>query len=73
MRDQFGARVMFPSRSGDDDPEVVTIIGRKEKVEGAKNHLEKLIKELVRLVCVHVCVCVNGGSRSVCKCSGIAW
>ena len=38
---------MFPQRSGDDDPEVVTIIGRKEKVEGAKSHLEKLIKELV--------------------------
>ena len=39
---------MFPQRSGDDDPEVVTIIGRKEKVEAAKNHLEKLIKDLVR-------------------------
>ena len=40
---------MFPNRSGDDDPEVVTIIGRKEKAEAAKNHLQKLIKDLVRL------------------------
>ena len=40
---------MFPNRSSDDDPEVVTIIGRKEKAEAAKNHLEKLIKDLVRL------------------------
>ena len=38
---------MFPNRSGDDDPEVITIIGRKEKAEAAKNHLEKLIKDLV--------------------------
>ena len=56
VRDQFGARVMFPNRSGDDDPEVVTIIGRKEKVYAAKNHLEKLIKDLVRgFKCVCLC------------------
>ena len=48
MRDQFGARVIFPQKSGEEDVELVLIIGRKEKVEAAKAHLEKLIKELVR-------------------------
>ena len=53
---------MFPNRSSDDDPEVVTIIGRKEKAEAAKNHLEKLIKELVRLslcVCIYIMCCLS--------------
>jgi hypothetical protein len=47
---------MFPNRSSDDDPEVITIIGRKEKADAAKSHLEKLIKDLVRLS-VYICVC----------------
>ena len=47
MRDQFGARVIFPQKSSDDEAEVVMIIGRKEKAEAAKKHLESLIKELV--------------------------
>lgn len=50
VRDQFGARVMFPHKSSEDDSEVVTIIGRKEKAEAAKQHLLKLIKELVSFI-----------------------
>ena len=49
VRDQFGARVIFPHKSSDDDSEMVMIIGRKEKAEAAKEHLEKLIKDLVSL------------------------
>ncbi len=48
VRDQFGAHVIFPQKSSDDDSETVTIIGPKEKAEAAKAHLEKLIKDLVR-------------------------
>ena len=48
VRDKFGARIIFPQKSGEDDSEMVMIIGRKEKVEAAKAHLEKLIKDLVR-------------------------
>ena len=47
VRDQFGARIIFPQKSGEDDSEMVMIIGRKEKVEAAKAHLQKLIKDLV--------------------------
>ncbi len=48
VRDKFGARVLFPQKSSEEDSEMVMIIGRKEKAEAAKAHLEKLIKELVR-------------------------
>ena len=47
MRDQFGARILFPQKSSDDDKEVVMIIGRQEKAEAAKEHLQKLIRDLV--------------------------
>lgn len=47
VRDRFGARVIFPHKSSDDDAESVIIIGRKEKAEAAKEHLLKLIKDLV--------------------------
>ena len=39
--------MIFPQRSSDDDAETITIIGKKEKAEAAKDHLQKLIKELV--------------------------
>ena len=47
VRDQFGARVIFPQKSSDDDTDTITIIGRKEKAEAARDHLLKLIKDLV--------------------------
>ena len=47
VRDQFGARIMFPQKSSDEEPELVTIIGTKEKAEAARQHLQKLIKDLV--------------------------
>jgi dihydroxyacetone kinase-like predicted kinase len=50
VRDQFGARVIFPQRDSDDDAETITIIGKKEKTEAAKEHLQKLIKELDNIV-----------------------
>ena len=40
---------MFPQKSTEEDSEVVTIIGRKEKAEAAKDHLLKLIQDLVCL------------------------
>ena len=46
VRDKFGARVIFPA-SGDEQPDVVTIIGKKESVEQAKEHILEQIKELV--------------------------
>jgi predicted PilT family ATPase len=50
VRDQFGARVIFPQRNSDDDAETITIMGKKEKAEAAKDHLQKLIKELDNIV-----------------------
>ena len=47
VRDKFGARVIFPQKSSDDDAEAITIIGKKEQVEAARDHLRKLIKDLV--------------------------
>lgn len=38
---------MFPQRNSDDDAETITIIGKKEKADAAKEHLLKLVKELV--------------------------
>jgi len=37
---------MFPTKASGDDSEVITIIGRKEKVEAAKKHMEEMIKDL---------------------------
>ena len=56
MRDQFGARVIFPQKGTDDDPETIMVIGQKAKAEETKAHLEKLIKDLV---CVGVWVGVG--------------
>ena len=42
----FGARVIFPA-AGDEQPDVVTIIGKKESVEQAKEHILEQIEELV--------------------------
>jgi predicted PilT family ATPase len=50
VRDQFGARVIFPHKDSEDDPETITIIGKKEKTEAAREHLQKLIKELDNIV-----------------------
>ena len=41
--------MIFPQKSTDDDAEVITIIGRKEKAEAAKDHLRDLIKDLVSI------------------------
>ena len=46
MREKFGARVMFPTKTNGDDSEIITIIGRKEKVDAAKKHMEEMIKDL---------------------------
>ena len=48
VRDEMGARVIFPQKNSDDESDVILIIGRKENVETAKSHLLKLIKDLVR-------------------------
>ena len=37
---------MFPTKTNGDDSEIITIIGRKEKVEAAKKHMEEMIKDL---------------------------
>jgi len=46
VRDNFGARVIFPA-VGDEQPDIITLIGKKESVEKAKAHLEEQIVELV--------------------------
>lgn len=43
IRDQTGARIIFPS-STDEDKEVITIIGKEENVLAAKAQLEAIIK-----------------------------
>lgn len=50
VRDQFGARVIFPQQSSGDDPEVITIVGRKEKAIAAEAHIRKLISDLEKVV-----------------------
>ena len=47
MRENTGARIVFPTQS-DEDKELITIIGKKEGVEAAKQELLKAIKDLVR-------------------------
>ena len=47
VRDQFKARVFFPQKGSDDDPETITVIGKKENAEAARDHILKLIKDLV--------------------------
>ena len=46
VRDETGARVVFPTDK-DTDKELIVIIGRKDAVAKAKEQLEKMIKELV--------------------------
>lgn len=46
MRENTGARVVFPTHN-DEDKELIIIIGKKEGVEAAKEELSKAIKELV--------------------------
>lgn len=48
VREDTGARIVFPT-SKDEDKELITIIGKKESVEAAKEHLLKSIKDLVSL------------------------
>ncbi|KAK3718445.1 hypothetical protein QZH41_014445 [Actinostola sp. cb2023] len=46
VREETGARIVFPAAK-DEDKELITIIGKKESVEAAKQHLLKSIKDLV--------------------------
>ena len=46
VRENTGARIVFPTPN-DDDKELITIIGKKEGVEAAKQELLKAIKDLV--------------------------
>lgn len=48
MKEQLGVRFSFASPK-DADPELITIIGRKEDVEKAKKELEAKIAGLVSL------------------------
>lgn len=45
IRDSTGARIIFPTND-DKDKEVITIIGKKENVETAKQQLEAIIQEV---------------------------
>lgn len=45
VREETGARIVFPAAK-DDDKELITIIGKKESVELAKQQLLKSIKDL---------------------------
>lgn len=49
VREKTGARVIFPTDQ-DHDPELISIIGRKEAVEQAKVELEALIQNLDNIV-----------------------
>ncbi|XP_055686275.1 vigilin [Lutzomyia longipalpis] len=49
IRDNTGARIVFPT-STDEDKEVITIIGRKDSVEAARQQLELIIKDIDNIV-----------------------
>ncbi|XP_028393842.1 vigilin-like [Dendronephthya gigantea] len=49
VRDNTGARIIFPTKD-DDDQELIHIIGKKEAVQAAKEELEKAIKQLDNIV-----------------------
>ncbi|CAH1957707.1 unnamed protein product [Acanthoscelides obtectus] len=49
IRDSTGARIVFPSNT-DEDREVITIIGKKEAVEEAKDALMAMIKDIDNIV-----------------------
>ena len=48
IRNSTGARVVFPTNT-DEDRELITIIGKKEAVEAAKQQLESSIREIVSI------------------------
>ena len=48
VRENTGARVIFPNHN-DSDQETITIIGRESEVKKAKEELQESIKNLVRL------------------------
>ena len=50
VREQYGARVLFPQKGSDDEADTIVVIGVKENVEAVKDHLLKMIKELVILL-----------------------
>ncbi|KAK0077806.1 hypothetical protein PV325_003421 [Microctonus aethiopoides] len=50
IRESTGARVIFPAADKDDDPEIITIIGKKDAVEKAKAELEATITEIENIV-----------------------
>lgn len=56
---------MFPQKDSDEDREVIAIIGRREAVEAARDHLRKTISDLVR-----VRVRGEGGGSTVASFSG---
>jgi len=41
---------MFPTKTSGDDSDIITITGRKEKVEAAKKHLEGMIRDLENII-----------------------
>ncbi|XP_055915832.1 vigilin isoform X1 [Eupeodes corollae] len=45
IRDSTGARIIFPNND-DEDKEVITIIGKEESVQAAKEQLEAIIKDI---------------------------
>lgn len=48
VRDLTGARITFPNE-GDEDKERITISGRKDAVERAKEELESMIEMIVSI------------------------
>lgn len=46
IREGTNTRIIFPNE-GDDDKEVITIIGKKEDAEKAKEELETIIQQIV--------------------------
>ncbi|XP_052832875.1 vigilin [Octopus bimaculoides] len=63
VREKTGARVIFPNEH-DSDPELISVIGKKEAVEQAKEELENLIKNLDAQVVVE-CVIAQKYHRTV--------
>jgi len=53
VREQTGARVIFPS-SSDPDQELITIVGKQDAVEKARKDLEAKISELANIVEVEI-------------------
>ena len=47
LRADTGARILFPSAK-DTERDVITIIGKQEAIDSAKEELLKIIKDLVR-------------------------